>query len=178
MKQVLGIFLAILILGCATASTCNAQDLTEPPTFDLAEPMQPNSDSIPQGAFIVPLRLGQVAPEDGVFYSMSANAWLLSEFTRIQQYWIDEMGRRVAITRLWGRHQVNSQQNRYEMDLQGLRIQLRAREREVEDLVEINEELSVQVGWSRREKFRFVVSIVGVAAVAGVVGYVVGITTN
>jgi len=166
-----------VIVGMFFATTACAQDIdyvNSPPTFRLAEPMSPNPETIPPGATLTPVHVGDRARVDGVLYSLEANAWLLSEMQRVQNYWILEMNTRVNITLAWADHELLSQANRHNADNEIMQVRLNASERNVESLMETNRELLSQVGWTRREKFRFVVSIIGVGAIAGLGGYFIG----
>lgn len=173
MKKLIIFALAFMFLS----PIAKAQDITyinPPPSFRLAEPMSPDSSSIPQGATVTPVRVGDRARIDGVLYSLEANAWLLSEMQRVQNFWILEMNTRIGITRTWAEHELRSQANRHNADNEIMQVRLRASERNVESLLETNREMASQVGWTRREKFRFVISIIGVGVVAGLGGYFIG----
>lgn len=176
MKSFLLVFIVLLTITFSV-KTAQAQDvtyITEPPTFELAEPLTPSRDSIPNGAFITPMQLGQRASYPGVLYSLEANAWLLSEIERLQLFWILEMNTRVNLILTWANHELASQENRNNASIEIIEVQLRTANRNIENLSDTNRELAAQVGWTRREKFRFVVSVIGVGALAGVGGYFLG----
>lgn len=184
----LGIFVILwtLIISVFYVSTVAAQTaqqptlvdsrfITQPPTFQLAEPMSVNSSTIPSGAFLTPLRVGDVAQMDGILYSMEANAWILSEFDRLQNYWILEMNTRVNLVMAWAQHEFASQQNRHSASTQILQVQLDSRERDIETLREINRDLvRANSRTIRRNKFKLVFTFIGAGVVVGLVGYGVG----
>lgn len=178
-------FISVLLIALMLPLSALAQDapppifIIPPPQFDLVEPMQANADNIPQGAFVTPMRTGQRAREDGVFYSLEANAWLLSEFNRIQLYWIELMDHRLQLQYEWAVSEIEAQNNRRDSEIHILEIQLEAERRRLDNLEDINDSMRSQIGWSRREKFRFAIAIIGVAAVVGLGGYYIGgLTAN
>ena len=180
----LGIFVILwtLIISMFFATTASAQDstatsqfITQPPSFQLAEPMNPSADAIPQGATITPVRVGDRSRINGVLYSMEANAWLLSEIQRLQVYWILEMDTRVNLVMTWAQHEIVSQQNRHEASMEIVQVRLDARDRHIESLANINRDLvRAARRQARRNRLKLVLMVVGVGAVAGVGGYVIG----
>lgn len=171
------VFLVISIV-INSLSTAQAQDvtyITQPPTFELAEPMNPSSDSIPSGASITPVRVGDRARLDGVLYSLEANAWLLSEIERLQQFWILEMNSRVNLTLAWANHELESQANRTSASLEFMQLRLDARNRDVEALSQINTNLQRQARRNqRRTRLRMTFIVLGTGIVTGVAGYGIG----
>lgn len=177
MKKFLLVLFAVLLYATAAC----AQEytyITPPPSFTLAEPMLPSTANIPTGAFITPMRVGDRAASPGVLYSLEANAWLMSEMQRVQAVWILEMDTRVQLMLVWANHELTSQENRNTATLEILHTQLEAAYRNANDLSDQNRRLAAQVGWTRREKFRFVISVVGVGAIAGMGGYFIGRITR
>lgn len=167
---------ALVAIWCFLPFVASAQrEVRSPPTFQLAEPMQPDRSTIPEGAFITPLRVGNVVRTDGVLYSLEANAWVLSQHDAIQQYWIAEMNRRVNLTVAWGQHELTQQAIAFETDLQIARVHLDARQRELDALMAINNDLRQQARRSqRRGKLKLVFIVLGTGVVAGLAGYGVG----
>lgn len=171
-------FLLVLFLAISSflmPIVASAQQAASPPTFQLAEPMQPDRTTIPTGAFITPLRVGDVVRNPGVLYSLEANAWILSQHEAIQLYWIAEMNRRVELTIAWGQHELAQQAISYETDLQIARVHLEARQRELDTLQGINRDLQRDARRSqRRARLKLVFIVIGTGAVAGLAGYGVG----
>jgi hypothetical protein len=100
-------FFAAILAFCLMIPSVSFADppewiLQEPPTFELAQPLQLRYDeaTIP-GARIFSLRLNQAAPSAGVLLNAEANAWIISQFDYVQMYWITEMNRRLDLTRTW-----------------------------------------------------------------------------
>ena len=180
----LGIFVILwtIIISMFFATKTSAQDfttpsqfITQPPSFQLAEPMNPRTEGIPSGATITPVRVGDRARIDGVLYSMEANAWLLSEIQRLQVYWILEMDTRVNLVMTWAQHEIASQQNRHEASMEIVQVRLDARDRHIETLTDINRDLvRASRRQVRRSRLKLVLMVIGVGAVAGVGGYAIG----
>ena len=182
MKKFLYVLFLVLLIPSLAFGQPPVPEVTyviEPPTFELSEPMEANAETIPDNAFIIPLRAGQRVREDGIFYSLEANAWLLSEFNRIQVYWISTMDHRLRLYQEWADSELEARDTRHEAEIQILEVEIEAERRRINALQDMNDAMRRNVGWSRREKFRFAISIIGVAAVVGLGGYIIGgITAN
>ena len=182
MKKTFVKALLILFLFLNVSSIASAQDvsyITQPPTFELAEPMSPSSESIPSGASITPVRVGDRARLDGVLYSLEANAWLISEINRLQVVWISEMNTRVSLTFAWAEHELESQALRSQASIDMMQLRLDSRNRDVEAITEINQELvRASRRQVRRNRFKLVLTVVGVGALAGMGGYFIGQATG
>lgn len=165
-----------VVFWCFMPLFASAQrEVREPPSFQLAEPMQPDRSTIPNGAFITPLRVGDVVRSPGVLYSLEANAWVLSQHEAIQRFWIAEMNRRVDLTIAWGQHELTQQAIAYETDLQIARVHLDARQRELDALLAINQNLLREARRTlRRSRLKLTFIVLGTGVVAGLAGYGVG----
>lgn len=178
MKKFITNLVLVLMVSLVCLPFAKAQDITyitQPPTFELAEPMSPSSDSIPHGASITPVRVGDRARLDGVLYSLEANAWLISELNRLQVVWISEMNTRVSLTLAWANHELESQALRSQASLELMQLRLDSRNRDVEQLTSINENLIRSARRQvRRSRFKLVLLVVGTGSLAGIGGYFVG----
>lgn len=171
----IAVLYVLLALGIDCASAQPAMSHSQPPTFQLAEPMQPDASTIPSGAFVTPVRVGDVVRNPGVLYSLEANAWILSEFEKIQAFWIAEMDMRVEAMYVWAEYELALQHTVHTADLESLNIRLRSREREIQTLTEINTDLRRQATRvQRRSRLKLVFIVIGTGAVAGLAGYGVG----
>jgi hypothetical protein len=177
----LGIFVFLwfviisMFYAVSSASAQEIQYINQPPSFQLAEPMSPNASTVPRGATVTPVHVGDVARSPGVLYSIEANAWLLSEFERLQLFWIIEMNTRVNTVFTWAHHEISSRQNRHEAEQAIRQIELDARDRHIESLESINRDLVKATRRQiRRDRFKLVLTVAGVGIVAGVGGYFIG----
>lgn len=173
-RFLLAIFMAFLCFFLPSVVSAQ-REIREAPTFQLAEPMQPDRTTIPSGAFITPLRVGDVVRSPGVLYSLEANAWVLSQHEAIQRFWIAEMNRRVDLTIAWGQHELTQQAIAYETDLEIARVHLGASQRELDALLAINQDLRREARRTqRRSRLKLTFIVFGTGVIAGLAGYGVG----
>lgn len=180
MNKVLAILLSFGLVMLTGLPYAQAQDdTTEMPTwtapsFDLPELRYPDQHTIPEGARIVPLDRRDRAPFSGVLWNSEAAAWSIADYQAVQRFWIAEMELRLDLTRAWAIFELESLWNRYERDTQVLRLEVQSRDEDISDLRAINEELSVEVGFTRREKFLTVTITFSTALAAGLLGFGLG----
>lgn len=156
-------------------SSVKAQPTWTPPNFDLPELAYPDHSTIPEEARIVPLQHNQRAPFHGVLWNHAANAWTIADYHAIQRIWIAEMQLRLDLTRAWAIYELESLWNSNEAENQLFSVQMESKNDTIEDLNQINQELALQVGFTRREKFITVTVTITTALVAGLLGYGIAI---
>ena len=162
------------VVWYAGVSIAFAQALSTPPQFDEIQLRVPDQLTMPSDAQIAPMTPGLRAPFEGILWSTSAQAWLITAYQAAQRLLLEEMQRRLDVTRAWAIRELETRDNRYGTDMASLRLQMSARDAQNADLVAINDDLVGQVGFTLREKMIVVVVTVGFAAVAGTAGYLIG----
>jgi len=188
-------FLLLLILAITEVNTSFAQDtssvaipvvttqtveatwiISPPPVFDLGRPMTVRYDAtnIPNAQFYT-IRTGDRAPISGVLLNAEANAWLISQFEYIQNYWITEMNRRVELTLLWGTSEVAGVRVRSETELQALNVRVVSLQEENHLLTQTTERL-IRENRRQRILYRFLFSSAAIAVAVGAVTTVVVVT--
>lgn len=165
-------YLAAIMAFIFISSTATAQEIPEPPRFELVEPtMTVGSPPSDIQALQTILDAGDRAPYDGILLNQEALSWIMTSFVFVQRNLIEEMQRRVGITRLWGR--TNIEMHRVEIEAQRAAFQVQletiaaSRDRALREV----EVLSRDVGWSRREKVVLVLSLLGSLAVGALLGW-------
>lgn len=165
-------YLAAIMALIFVSSTTYAQELPEPPRFELVEPtMTVGSPPSDVQALQTILDAGDRAPYDGILLNQEALSWIMTSFVFVQRNLIEEMNRRVSITRLWGR--TNIETYRVELDAQreSLHVQIQTIAADRDRALAEVERLSRDVGWSRREKLVLVLSLLGSLAVGSLLGW-------
>lgn len=168
-KFVSSVLVAVMI---STTFQVSAQEIPESPRFELVEPtMSVGAPPSNIGALQTLLSEGQRAPFAGILLNNEALSWIMTNFVFVQRNLIEEMNRRVGITRLWARTNIETINVSREADQQAFQVQLNmansGRDRALEEL----ERVSRDVGWSRREKFTLVLSLIGTLVIGSLIGW-------
>lgn len=157
-----------LAKNAAEPANDETTSLLEPPRFPELIPIQPNFQSIPTDAVIVPLRLSEPSPFDGVLWNNKASAWLITEFEFSQYSIIIECNKRIEAMRLWGTHSIDMLLISHQAEVGFLNLRIKSQEKIILDLQEINNKQIRQV---KRGKIVTVLTVIGVAVVSGLAGY-------
>ena len=171
-------FWALFVVAALALSCSNADAQLPPPEFEDVQLVEPNELNMPDGAAVAPMTQGLRAPFGGVLWNDLAMAWLITDFEHVQFLLVEEMDRRVAVTRAWAVREIETRENQYQTDRASLSLQLSARDEQIRDLEEVNRDLEGQVGFTLREKTIVVVVTVGVAAAVGTGAYLIGRATR
>lgn len=157
------------------AQAMEEYEIPQPPSYTLVEPPM----SIPpEGATVTPMRIGQRVTEVGVLYNQEANAWIQTEYKRINAAWFVEAETRMALLKAWSLRELNLMHNAALHNERVLNLRIESLQEDNLELRLLNEEIAKKVGWSKREKFVAIMSSVGGVVVGALAGYMVGNISN
>ena len=162
----------VFVFAFTSMNVTLAQEIPEPPRFQLIEPtMSVGSPPADVGALQTILEEGSPAPFDGILLNQEALSWIVTNFVFVQRNLIEEMNRRVGITRLWARTHFETIAVSRDADQQAFDVQLALLRSARDDAFQELEALARDVGWSRREKFVLILSVLGTLVVGALGGW-------
>lgn|SRR5690554_114066 len=169
------VLIVLLALIFVPAKNVQAQEFEiDPPKFEGFTLWDPeNLSSPPEGARIMPILKNESAGFDGVIWSIEANAWIMAEIKAHESTLIEQCNQYIDSLNIWAIHLQESIKTSSKFREYVLQSRLAATEANLNDMIEVNEKLQKEVGFSRREKMIFIFTTVGVGIVAGLAGYTI-----